>query len=66
MSHLLLSLHPCPLVMLVKLAKGKFPLPLPKLNTLGQVLGLLKGVEVLGCWSPTVPNCGNLCQNRCF
>ena len=50
----LLSLHPHPSVMLVQLAKGNFPLPLPQVNSLGQVFGLLKGAEVLGCWSITV------------
>ena len=59
-SCLLTNPHPrpCPLVTLVQLAKGNLSLPLPKLNTLGKVLGLLKGVEVfevevLGCWSTT-------------
>ena len=48
MSHPLINPHPCPLATLVQLARGKLPLPLPKLNALGKVLGLLKGVEVLG------------------
>ena len=48
MLQLLRSPHPCPLVTLVKLAKGNLPLLLPKLKTFGWVLGLLKGVEMLG------------------
>ena len=51
MSHLLRSPHPHPLVTLVQLAKGNLPLPLPRLKTFGWLLGLLKGVEELGCWS---------------
>ena len=56
MSHSLVNLCLCPLATLVQLARGKLPLPLPKLNALHKELGLLKGaevlgVELLGCWS---------------
>ena len=54
MSHLLLKSVSTSFSYAVELAKGNLPLPLPKLNTLGQVLGLLKGVKVLGCWSMSV------------
>ena len=59
MSHLLINLCPHPLDTLVQLARGKLPLPLPKLNTLGKVLGLLKGIdvlglEILGCWPMSI------------
>ena len=60
MSHPLINLCPHPLATLVQLARGKMPLPVPMLNDLGKVLGLLKGVEVLGvellgCWSMSIP-----------
>ena len=54
MSHPLLCSHPHPLVTLAFLAKGNFPLPHPQFNTLGQVIGLLNGVEVLDYWFMSV------------
>ena len=48
LSHPLLSPHPYPLVILVQFSKGNFPLPLPQVNTLGHVLGLLRGAIVMG------------------
>ena len=35
-------------------SRENFPLPLPQVITLGQVFDLLKGAEVLGCWSLSV------------
>ena len=47
-----LSVCQHPLVTLVQLAKGNFPLP--QVITLGQVLGLLRGAAAMGCWSVSV------------
>ena len=52
MSHPLLC--PCPLVTLVQFAKGNLPLPLLQVNTLGQVLGLLRVAAAVVCWSVSV------------
>ena len=49
MSHTLLC--PCPLATLVQFAKGNFPLPLPQVNTLSKVLGVLKGAATAVCLS---------------
>ena len=48
------SLFLCSLATLVKFAKGKFPLPLSQVNTLGKILGLLKGAATVVCWSVSV------------
>ena len=45
----MISLHPCPYTMLVQLARGNLPLPLPlpKFKTLGNMLGHLKRADSL-------------------
>ena len=47
MLHQLRSPCPCPLTSLVQFARGALPLPLPKLQTSGQMFCLLKETDVL-------------------
>ena len=49
-----LSLFSHHLVTLVQFAKRNLPLPLPQVNTLGPVLGLLRETGEMGCQSVSI------------